>query len=118
MDVCIATGDKKMKLWLDDVRPMPYDYDVHVKTAGRAIQLIKAGFITEVSLDNDLGDVYWDDSPTGEGRHVADFIEQGAYEGTVRRIKCHIHTDNVVARMYMEQAILNANFYWDKKERE
>jgi len=103
-----------MKVWLDDVRPMPYDYDVHVKTAKHAIELLKAGLVTEISLDNDLGSVYHDDSSTGEGRHVADFIEEAAYLCELPRLVWHTHTSNTVARSVMEAALSNANTFWTR----
>jgi len=105
-----------MKLWLDDVRPMPYYYDIHVKTAKHAIDLISRGIITEVSLDNDLGTVDNTGEYPGEGRHVADYIEYGAYIGTLRKMVWEVHTDNTVAKEAITQALTNANKYWKKDQ--
>ncbi len=44
-----------MKVWPDDERPMPDGYDVHVRTASEAIDLLKTGQVTRMSLDHDLG---------------------------------------------------------------
>ena len=101
-----------MKLWLDDIRPMPFDYDVHVKTVRYAIELLKTRLITEISLDNDLGSVSHDDSPTGEGRHVANYIEWAAYKGLLPKLVWHIHTSNPVAQEAMETALKRADIYW------
>jgi hypothetical protein len=43
-----------MKAWLDDERPAP-DGWVHVKTTEDAIELLRGGEVTELSLDHDLG---------------------------------------------------------------
>lgn len=43
-----------MKIFLDDCRPMPAGFDVYVKTAGEAIELLKTGKVTVISLDHDL----------------------------------------------------------------
>jgi hypothetical protein len=39
-----------MKLWLDDVRPMPAGFDISAKTSGEAIAILKAYPITFLSL--------------------------------------------------------------------
>ncbi len=101
-----------MKLWLDDFRPMPADYDVQVRTAGQAIWLLGTGTITEVSLDHDLGD----DSKFGTGYSVAVWIERQSYEGSLRRLKWHIHSDNVVGRQKILQAMENAERHWLENE--
>ena len=66
------------KIWLDDNRQAPKNW-LWVKTAQEAIDAIAKYKPTHVSLDNDLGDI----SIVGEGYHVAQFIEQGAYYGIV-----------------------------------
>ena len=39
-----------INVWLDDERPMPAGYDVHVKTAEEAIDLLKTGNVHKISL--------------------------------------------------------------------
>lgn len=102
-----------MKLWLDDVRQMPFDYDLHVKTAPHAITLIKTGLITCVSLDHDLGDIDHEGNPTGTGRDVASKIEEMAYYGALTRIEWHVHSANPVGVEAMEAALRNADKYWN-----
>jgi hypothetical protein len=51
----LTPGDGKIALWLDDVRPMPEAFDVHVKTAEEAIALLRRGIVVKISFDHDLG---------------------------------------------------------------
>ena len=45
-----------LTVWLDDVRPMPKDFDVHVKNAHDAIEILKKNRVRLISLDHDLGE--------------------------------------------------------------
>jgi len=96
-----------MKVWLDDERTMPSDFDCHAKTAGEAIALLGRGTVTLISLDHDLGD-----EQNGTGYDVACFIEQAAYSGQLAPIKVKIHSANPVGRARMEQAISRAEIFW------
>lgn len=99
-----------MRVWLDDVRPMPPGYDVHVKTPQEAIGLIKSGKVTKISLDHDLGmDNY---VKPNNGYDVACYLEEVAYYGLVAPIKIHIHTDNPVGREKMKAAVRKAYISW------
>jgi hypothetical protein len=94
-----------MQVWLDDERPCPEGW-VHVKTATEAIALLAAGNIEEISLDHDLG--------TKEtGYDVALFIEHGAYDRTLPRLKWSLHTASPVGLARMQSALMNAERYWD-----
>lgn len=44
-----------MRLWLDDVRPAPEGW-VAVSSVDDAIEQMRAGQVTDASLDHDLGD--------------------------------------------------------------
>jgi hypothetical protein len=94
-----------MKVWLDDERPMPKDYDIHVKTAEDAIQLLSEGNVTLISLDHDLGQIK-------TGYDVAKWIEQSAAIGSLKRIKLRVHTQNPVGRQNICMALQNAHKYW------
>jgi len=96
-----------MKVWLDDERPMPPEFDRHAKTADEAIALLESGSVTFISLDHDLGE-----AKNGTGYDVACFIEYGAYSRLLAPIEVLIHSANPVGRMRMEQAIINAKYYW------
>ena len=72
-----------MKVYLDDERSMPRFFDTHVKTAKEAIDLLKTGEVTHISLDHDLGVGYEDNT----GCTVAKYIEQAAF----RRLDRFVH---------------------------
>jgi len=101
-----------MKLWMDDVRPMPDGFDVHAKTALETIEHLKSGKIVEVSLDHDLGD----DVDDYTGYFVAMWIESQAYLGSLQRLKWSIHSANPVGKQYMEMALRNADRHWSRHE--
>ena len=98
-----------MNVWLDDERPMPSCYSHHVRTAPEAIELLKSGQVTRISLDHDLGP-----AEAGTGYDVALWIEKAAFDGTVGRIGLAVHTANVVGRKKMCAALENAAKYWDQ----
>ena len=102
-------NEGKIKIWLDDERPAPPGW-THVKTPWDAIKLLEKGNVEEISLDNDLGlEIYM---PPNQGKHVANWIEQGAIEGTLAPMKVKIHTQNAVAKDQMRAAIRNAMKVW------
>lgn len=94
-----------MKLWLDDVRPMPMGYDVLAKTADEAIEYLKTGQVTEISLDHDLG---LDKS----GYDVAKWIEEQAAYGQINSMTWHVHSANVVGARLIRKAMEKADEYW------
>ena len=106
-----------MKLWLDDernpadpdIRKRFYSYgsEVWVKTAQQAIDLLRTGEVTEISLDHDLGDI-----SNGTGYDVAKFIEKSAYMLRLKPPKWWIHSANPVGRINMMVALANADNHW------
>jgi hypothetical protein len=93
-----------MRVWLDDLRPMPEGYDTHVKTAWEAIELLKTGKVTAISLDNDLGD----DERFGQGYDVAKWLEEAYLTGGMTEIiPIFLHTANPVARAKMHTCLHN-----------
>ncbi len=97
-----------MKVWLDDERPMPKDYDAHAKTAAEAIKLLSGGDVTRISLDHDLGD------GNKTGYDVAKWIAEKAYRSAIPPLGWTLHTANPVGRDNMKAALLNADKYWRK----
>jgi len=95
-----------MTIWLDDERPMPPEYDVHVQTAHDAIRLLSQGGVSRISLDHDLGE------QGGTGYEVACYIEQGAYYGILQPLEVLVHSANPIGRRRMAQALDNARTYW------
>lgn len=99
-----------MKIWLDDERPMPAGFDIHIKNASDLISLIEADKgdkIEKISLDHDLG----------EGRltgyDVAKAIEKMyASHEMVNWISFRVHTANPVGRKNIVAALKSAFDYW------
>ncbi len=88
-----------MKVYLDDERSTP-DGWVRVYWPSEAIELLKSGQVSEISLDHDLGD---DDR--GTGYDVVLWIEeQVALHGFIPP-KISVHSANVSARAKMEAGI-------------
>lgn len=104
----IAHGLKDgIRIWLDDIRPMPEFYTHHCKTATEAIALIQTGNVTHISLDHDLGN-----DNDGTGYHVARYIEERAYRREIPRINWQIHSANPVGRQRMTIAMQSADSYF------
>jgi hypothetical protein len=101
-----------MRIWLDDERSMPPTFDVHCKTANEAIELLKSGEVTKISLDHDLG------QGCKTGYEVAKFIEESAYNGTLDKIRLAVHSQNPVGKERIRQALCNAQRYWMEKNHE
>lgn len=98
-----------MKLWIDDKRPMPDDYDIHVYTVEDAIQHISKGIISHVGFDNDLGE------GLREGYELACWIEEQAYYGNINSMTYSIQSDNSSARPRIRQAMENAIKFWKER---
>lgn len=86
-----------MRIWLDDRRQPPRAGWLWVKSAEEAIRVLKAGRVTILSLDHDLGE--------GEktGMDVLNWIEEQYYKGKIlppRNI--FIHSQNAARRPLME----------------
>ena len=97
-----------MKIWLDDLRPVPQGYE-GAKSVNEAIALIeeaeKAGIDIEVlDLDHDLGDYYTDG---GDAIKLLDWL---AEHETFYPVE--IHTANPVGRENMERMLAR---YWGEK---
>jgi hypothetical protein len=98
-------GIMSLRVWLDDIRPLPPGYNVHVTTAEDAINLLKTGKVELISLDHDLG-------TEATGYDVAVFIEEAAYFKTLQPFEVRIHTANIVGEFKMQKAIANAYKAW------
>lgn len=100
-----------MRVWVDDIRIMPNDYDVWAKTYDEAIQFLKTKKVTHISLDHDLGVV-------GEktGYDIALWIEVNAYYGILDSFTYSIHSANPVGAKNIEDAMRNAERYWKKEK--
>ena len=97
-----------MKLWLDDLRPVPYGYE-GAKSVNEAKKLIQEAEhngieIEALDLDHDLGD-YADQG--GDGIKLLDWL---AERGTFYPVE--IHTANPVGRANMERILAR---YWGEQ---
>jgi len=81
-----------MKIYLDDVRPTPEGW-THSRTAEETFELIKAGGVKEVSLDNDLGGGYTEGYMVMRWLEELVLTDQIPYEHLPERFT--FHTDNV-----------------------
>lgn len=95
-----------VRVWLDDVRSMPVGFDVWARTADEAIDLIKKGNVSLISLDHDLGD----DGLTGYD--VAKFIEQSAFESELSPMEMRVHSANPVGAKNIRICLENAMRFW------
>lgn len=99
-----------MKLWLDDIRPIPKGYTHHAFSVNQAKfmiesaeELFKFGETIEViDCDHDLGDYA---SDGGDGIKLLDWLVE---RGTFYPIR--LHTANPVGRDNMQRVI---NRFWD-----
>lgn len=101
-----------MKIWLDDKRSMPPEFDTHVMSAFEAIELLKTGKVTKIGLDHDLGD----EKVVGTGHHVSDFIEDCAYYNKIPRLEWDIQSDNGPEVSRMRITMRRADMFWSGHE--
>ena len=94
-----------VRLWLDDVRPMPYRFDMWCKTAVEAVILLQSNSVEHISFDHDLGGEY-------TGYDVAKTIENMAFYGTIQPLTWSIHTANPVGRDNIRAAMKSAERFW------
>ena len=98
-----------MKLWIDDVRPMPQGFDLIARTSAAALRIIEYNVITFISFDHDLGD---DDT----AYLVAAKIEELAAIGKMPRVGWQIHSANPIGRQRIEAAMLSAERFWNENK--
>jgi hypothetical protein len=100
----------KLKVWLDDMRPVPGPSYTYCRTAEEVIELLKTGNVAEVDLDNDLGTGYT------EGVEVARWIAAGAESGKLKRIICYCHSQNPERHSEMVDLFRQAHESWNRHE--
>jgi len=104
-----------MKLWVDDLRPKPDDYDKWAKTTDEAITFLSNGDITHVSFDHDLGDLI-EDKEEKTGYDIALWVEENAFFKRIPPFTYTIHSANPVGARNIKQAMSNAERYWENNE--
>ena len=98
-----------MRVWLDDVRPMPEDYDFHVETMDDAIDLLESYEVTHIGFDHDLG------LHTQTGYELACWVEHQATLG-LPRLTWSIQSDNPPGKKKIKAAMEMADRYWRAAE--
>jgi len=98
-----------MRLYLDDVRPTPEGFDLRAYTAQEAIAYLKAGTVTFISFDHDLGP-----PEAGTGYDVACWIELAAVGEDIVVPTWDVHSDNPVGRMNIIRAMQSAE-KWEQQ---
>ena len=88
-----------MKVFLDDERQTPEGW-VRTYTVNETIDLLKSGEVTDLSLDNDLGE------GIAEGYKVLDWLEEEVVtKGFKPPANISAHSQNAVRRVYMRDLI-------------
>ena len=100
-----VTANSSVRLWLDDLRPIPPDYNQWAKTAQEAISAVDSGNVAHISFDHDLG-------PSGSGYDVAKHIEAGAHAGTIKPMTWDIHSQNAPGSHNIRLAMEQADKFW------
>jgi hypothetical protein len=107
----------RMRIWLDDIRPMPEGFDMWIKDAYEAIAfLMSHDNIDFISFDHDLGITPKVAIRENNGYTVAGFIEGLAYFCKIKKMGWDIHSANPVGRKNIEMAMNNADKYWRENE--
>ena len=92
-----------MKLWLDDMRPMPPGFDIATDSAKSCIRILEKETAALLSFDHDLG------APKrGTGYDVAKWIEEEAFHGRRHVVSYVIHSANTVGAKNINQAMRKA----------
>jgi hypothetical protein len=101
---CKFMATSNIRLFLDDMRD-PKEYGLHdvfwVKTYKDAIEQLKTGKVSWVSLDNDLGE-------EKTGYDVAKYIEENVFHGKLKCPEWQIHSANPKGRQNIEMAMNSA----------
>ncbi len=98
----VANGlevDGKMKVYLDDERVTPDGWK-RVYWPDEAIELLKTGEVSDISLDHDLGD-----DQRGTGYDVILWIENAVATEGFSAPQIFVHSANSSARLKMEAGI-------------
>lgn len=94
-----------MKLWLDDIRTIPEQYDKHVYTVEEAQTHILNNKIEKISIDNDLG------KKRKEGYKLIDWLEEKVVNGELNCFEINVHSANPFRKSYI-QKVINRIYYY------
>lgn len=115
-----------MRIWLDDVRPMPEGFDVWCKNAFHCMALVatEPNEIEHISFDHDLG---FDETQTegynqnNNGYYLAQAIESWVANNMsqperfkIKPFTWDIHSANPVGRKNIEMAMKSTERFWNQ----
>jgi len=83
---------EKLKVFLDNKRNPPEDYDLHIKSVKDAMSLIEAGRVAVISVD------YEKDENKSEGKQVVLFIKNAFINGQIEYVDIETHSSDSAAR--------------------
>lgn len=95
-----------LKLFLDDHRPAPEGWAL-ARSADEAIELLRRGEVTDLSLDYDLGDPHF-----GTGLDVLDWLETALAEKRLRLPRLVAHSGSPLGRRRLENSIARIEERW------
>lgn len=95
-------GVDEMKLFIDDVDPIPPGW-VGARSIGDAAHMMRTQFFTAISFDNDMGE-------EKEGADLANWLEQKLATGEFNKERFKncvftVHSSNPAACVRIEQAL-------------
>ena len=99
-----------MKLWIDDIRTKPDDYDLWARTCDEAFEMLDTHHITFISFDHDSGEEDFDFIK------VAYVLEKLACFNEYHKVEWTIHSANPVGAAAIEAAMKSADRYWALNE--
>lgn len=106
-----------MKIWVDDIRPVPEDFDVWCKTVPQFIAIVSHAMgvkeeIELVSLDHDAGDYV---KYGGDYIDCLEWLEKCKFKYGLEPCKrFYLHTGNPVGRENMRRIIKHCG--WEEVE--
>lgn len=98
-----------LKVWLDDVRPMPEAFNIHCKTADEAIQLLSGRNVAHISFDHDLGE-------GKSGYDVANWIEKEVFQNDYPRLGWDVHSANPIGAARIKIVMQRCDQKWSEKD--
>ncbi|QFU21581.1 hypothetical protein FM038_005070 [Shewanella eurypsychrophilus] len=90
-----------MKVYLDDERETPFGW-TRVYWPSEAVEVLKTGKVSIISLDHDLGD-----DERGTGYDVVLWIEEAVYTSGFKPPVILVHSANTSAKVKMQLGIKN-----------
>ena len=99
----------ELRLYVDDQRPAPAGWEL-AKTMAEAIDILRTGEGTELSLDYDLGD-----PGRGNGLQVLKWLESAITRGQIRLPRMSAHSGSPLGRRRLEAQIESMQEQFDAR---